>query len=404
MINLKALFDTRFEKVKFNKDLANEFYHYQIKFVTKSQEYIEFFGGNLTGVHVVKFTPTDENNFFDILETDKDEIKYIIDKDPGINKNFIVSSDPFNLLISYCIHRTINSNFLNEKQRKDTILNLALILNYKFITSIMSHFFRYPIDKATAEVVYNNLSFKYLLKQKGTWSSTLEYRSQEMTAPNSIHYEALKSFNDDQKIVYFLNDSQGRLRDMMKNIYREFLRVKESGIDKYHKTSHIQLDEENGDSFKDYTKGIETYRNYLFQVLQNENDYIKEELINIILNLVPAIDRMNLITILEYTVENHLHKSYIEEYMNTLIIYSYHQMKDDIDIMNSRDIGKFLTLLKAYYQSSKNKDPDLLKIRELGDRLVTECLNFKTRITVTSLRTAHFLYTVLRIYTKDYYS
>ena len=404
MINLKILFDNRFENIKFNKKLAQEFYHFQIKFITKNQEYIEFFGGNLTGVHIIKFTPSDESDFFDILETNKEEIKYIVDKDPGINKNFVVSSDPLNLFISYCIHRSLTSNFLTDKDKKDAVLNLALILNYKFITSIMSHFFRYPIDKATAEVVYNNLSFKYLLKQKGTWSETLQYRAEEMTASNSIHYEALKSFNDDQKIVYFLNDSQGRIRDMMKNIYREFLRVKESGVDKYVKTSHVQLDEENGDSFKDYTKGIEIYKNYLFNVLQNENDYIKEELVKIILNIVQNIERANLISLLEYTVDNHLKKNYIEEYLNTIIVYSYNQMKNDIDIINSKDIGKFLTILKAYYQSSKNKDPDLLEIRKLGDKLVTECLDFKTRITVTSLRTAHFLYTVLRTYTKDYYS
>ncbi len=404
MIKLKQIFDERFGNIKVSKNLANEFYNSQVRFISKGQEYIEFFGGNLVGVNVIKFTPNDEQNFYDIFETTKEEVEYLVDKAPGINKNFIVSSDPFNLLNVYFVHKSLVSSYLNEKQKYQAAMNLLLLLNYKFITSIMNHFFRYPIDKSTAEVIYNNLSFKFILKQKGNWSSTLEYRAEEILSNDSIHRETLLKFNDDNKIIYLLNDSQGRLRDMIKNIYREYLRVKESGI-VYRKTSNIQLDDENGDSFKDKIHGLENYRNYLFKVVQNENDYIKEELIQIILDLVPAVTREALITILEFTVGKHLHEKYINDYLELIVTYSYNQMLNDINILHdTKDIGKFLTVLKAYYQSSKNKDEDLLKIRDLGDDLIKHATDIKTRITITSLRTAHFLYTVLRVYTKHYYS
>ncbi len=404
MIKLKQIFDERFGNIRVNKDLGLEFYNSQVRFISKGQEYIDFFGGNLVGVHVIKFTPNDEQNFYDIFETNKEEVTYLVDKAPGINKNFIVSSDPFNLLNVYFTYRSLTSNYLNEKQRHEASMNLILLLNYKFITSIMNHFFRYPIDKATAEVIYNNLSFKFLLKQKGNWSSTLEYRAQEILGPESIHKETLLKFNDDNKIIYLLNDSQGRLRDMIKNIYREYLRVKESGIT-YRKTTNIQLDEENGDSFKDKVHGLENYRNYLLKVVQNENDYIKEELIQIILDLVPAVTREGLISILEFTVDKHMQEKYITEYLELVVSYSYNQMLNDVNILHeNKDIGKFLILLKAYYQSSKNKEPDLLKIRDLGDDLIKHATDIKTRITITTLRTAHFLYTVLRTYTRHYYS
>lgn len=404
MIKLKQIFDERFGNIRVNKELGLEFYNSQIRFISKGQEYIDFFGGNLVGVHVIKFTPNDEQNFYDLFETNKEEVTYLVDKAPGINKNFIVSSDPFNLLNVYFTYRSLTSNYLNAAQRQNASMNLILLLQYKFITSIMNHFFRYPIDKATAEVIYNNLSFKFLLKQKGNWSNTLEYRAQEIIGPDSIHKETLLKFNDDNKIIYLLNDSQGRLRDMIKNIYREYLRVKESGIT-YRKTTNIQLDEENGDSFKDKVHGLENYRNYLMKVVQNENDYIKEELIQIILDLVPAVTREGLISILEFTVDKHMQEKYITEYLELVVSYSYNQMLDDVNILHdNKDIGKFLILLKAYYQSSKNKEADLLKIRDLGDDLIKHATDIKTRITITTLRTAHFLYTVLRTYTRHYYS
>ncbi len=404
MIKLKQIFDERFGNIRVNKELGLEFYNSQIRFISKGQEYIDFFGGNLVGVHVIKFTPNDEQNFYDLFETNKEEVTYLVDKAPGINKNFIVSSDPFNLLNVYFTYRSLTSNYLNAAQRQNASMNLILLLQYKFITSIMNHFFRYPIDKATAEVIYNNLSFKFLLKQKGNWSNTLEYRAQEIIGPDSIHKETLLKFNDDNKIIYLLNDSQGRLRDMIKNIYREYLRVKESGIT-YRKTTNIQLDEENGDSFKDKVHGLENYRNYLMKVVQNENDYIKEELIQIILDLVPAVTREGLISILEFTVDKHMQEKYITEYLELVVSYSYNQMLNDVNILHdNKDIGKFLILLKAYYQSSKNKEPDLLKIRDLGDDLIKHATDIKTRITITTLRTAHFLYTVLRTYTRHYYS
>lgn len=404
MITLKSLFDARFDSLKINKLVADEIYHNQIRFITKGQEYIEFFGGNLTGVHVIKFTPTDEQNYYDIFDTEKQEIKEIVDKAPGINKSFIVSSDPFNLLNTYITHLCMNSNFLNSKLKEQAILNNTLLLNYKFITSLMNHFFRYPIEKHTAEVVFNNLSFKYILKQKGTWSATLENRAEQMVDKEGIHYNTYLKYNDDAKIIYLLNDSQGRLRDMMKNIYREFLRVKESGIT-YSKTSQIQLDEEDGDSFKDKTHGLENYTAYLFKIVENENDFIKEELIRVIMDLVPAVTREGLIQVLEIVVEKHLEDKLVQEILELTVTYSFNQMINDINILgDNKDVGKFLFILKGYYQSSKNKEPDLLKIRQLGDTLVKKELGIKTTIAITSLRTALFLYTVLRTFTKHYYS
>jgi hypothetical protein len=227
-----------------------------------------------------------------------------------------------------------------------------------------------------------------------------------MISRTGLHYEILKSFNDDEKIIYLLNDSQGRLRDMMKNIYREFLKVKESGIT-YSKTSQVQLDEENGDSFKDKTKGLENYKNYLFKIIDNPNDLIKDELINIILEIVPAITKIQLVKTLQYIHKEHndQSKSYINHYLDLIIVYTYNAMIHDYSVMNSmKELPMFLSTLKGYYQSSKSREPELLELRDLGNKLVKDSTDIKTRITVTSLRTANFLYLILRTFTKHHYN
>ena len=46
------------------------------RFVTKNQDHMEFFGGNLTGVHIVRFTPADMDRFFlDVLDIEEEEVK-----------------------------------------------------------------------------------------------------------------------------------------------------------------------------------------------------------------------------------------------------------------------------------------------------------------------------------------
>ena len=404
MHNLKTAFDERYGGIKITKALCDEIYLKQIKFVTKNSEYIEFFGGNLIGVHVVKFTASDEQNIFDIFDTNEKEIDECSKKAEGINQSFIVASDPYNLFSVYVAHRILESE-LPEKTKHIGAMNILLLMYYRFLTGIVNHFFRYPIDKDTAEVIYNNLSYKYILKQKGSWSAALEYRSEELVSKNSIHYDEILKFDNDEKIMYIISDSYNRIKDMIKNLYREFLKVKESGI-KYHKTSQIQIDDEGADSFKDLTKGLEIYKTYMYKIVGNTNDLIKKELVSIVVDLVPAILPDQVIKTLNFMVKhNHdQNKHYIDEYLDLLLVYSYNEMKTDYDIINTlKDLPEFLTTLKGKYQSSKSKEPDLLKLRELGDMLIEDSTDIRTKITLSSLRTANFLYMVLRVFTKNYY-
>lgn len=102
---LKKFFDTQLPNLIASKTLADRLLEFQIKFVTKNQDHMEFFGGNLTGVQVVRFTPADMDKFFiDVLEVDEDEIREGLYVLPVIHKDRKVASDAFNNICMYVIH------------------------------------------------------------------------------------------------------------------------------------------------------------------------------------------------------------------------------------------------------------------------------------------------------------
>ena len=106
---LKSFFETTFPSLVATKELANRLLDFQIRFVTKNQDHMEFFGGNLTGVHIVRFTPADMDRFFlDVLDIEEEEVKDGLFALPGVNKKHKVASDPFNNVCMYLIHIFLN--------------------------------------------------------------------------------------------------------------------------------------------------------------------------------------------------------------------------------------------------------------------------------------------------------
>ncbi len=405
MHTIKEVFDDHFTHLKFNKNLAHEIYRFKMGFMSKNEESIEFFGGNLMGVHVVRFLPKEENEFFDIFDTDKPVVKHLVAQIPGINKSFIIASDPFNVLITYLIYKFFNSPYLSDKLKEETAVDLAMIMNIRFLTGLMNHYYKYPIDKATAEAVYASLSFKYIIKQKGSWGAAMESRSYDSVCKDSIHYKTLTKLDSEEAVTYFLNDSQGRIRDTMKNIYREFKKVKDSGI-KFNKNSGTEIGLDGEESFKDKAHGLMTFNKYLYTILPDRRSFIRIELLNIIYDLVPSVQEKHLVSVLEWLSENFMmaDKQYIKQYLDLTLVYSFNYMLTRTNILhNPQDLGMFLTEMRGGYLSSKSTEPDLLELRVLGDKIVTESIKIKTKSVITSVRLAAFLYVCLRTYTKNHY-
>ena len=403
---IKAIFEDVCGHLKADAKLARKISEFQVWFVNKNEDHMAFFGGNLTGVQVVRFMPQDKDKFFvDVLEVDEYQLEDALHSSPAINKSFKVSSDPFNQMCMYLLHIFLNSTTLNEKARERVLLDIGLILFYRFLTSLMYNFFKFPADPQIAAMTYAQLSEKFLLKKLGSWQATLEDRSIKMIEEGTNRRKTVKEFTNDAAIVALINDSQGRIRDMMKNIYGEFMRVHSSGS-RIHTTSMIS-DHDGELIMKDATKSLVVYSRYMRTVLPDENGFIKDEILTVLSKFVHTASRTLLEQSLRWMSTNYKYASLkeIEELVDKTLLHSFAYLQNHRTVFReTQDLSGFIVKLKGVYMSSKSTDPELIEIRDMAEAVVRKATTTKNASAIASVRTALLLYIVIRAFTMTHYS
>jgi len=407
---IKAVFDEGCSGVEADAKLAHDLASYVARLTHKNQDHINFFGGNLFGVDVVRFLPVDRDLWFDdIIQCDE----FSLDDDlinqgqsiQAIQKQWEVSSDIMNLSVVWLLHRVYTSTKLKDDQKHEAMLAILLVLQFKFFTSRLYRYFKYPADRAIAEAAYAKLTFKYAIKQHGNWLKLFNARSEEILAEHSIHKDVIRKFDNDLKVVYMLNDIQGRIRDMLKNLYGVYIDVRNQGIKI---SSHSMLIEHDGEEvLRDKTNGMATYITYLNSVVGDQNSFIKAELAAVIEKMMPTMAPKHFLTTLVWISANSNGSSAgsIRELLETTLIHAFDYLSEDRGIMkNTSDLSGLLARLRGVYMSSRSTDPTLLKIREQCETMVAKATQNKNSSVLSSVRTGVLLYITLRAMTKRYYT
>lgn len=403
-LTILEAFDPFFTHLKFDKELANRIYRFQVGYINKSREHLEFFGGNLIGTHKIHFKDSDVARFFnDVIDVDMFEITAVVPSITAIDMSRKVSSDTLNLVLMYLMHRVATSPKLsNINDKKDCMRNLALIFFYRCFAAIHSDYFKYPTDPQTAQMAYSTLSQKFLIKSLGNWSSVMLYRANELIDNNSIHYRTFLRFDDDIAIIYLINDSQGRIRDIIKNYCAAFYSTHEEGSN-IKVTSSTMVDLEGEEVLKEKTKSTEAFINYLRGIIIDTSSFINRDLIGLISKInTNTSSRMIRITLEWLSTsynEGKFHKE-IDEFVELIIIHSLHLIEYNIPLSRRRDYGHLLIELKNLYLSTRSTDQELLRIRELGQKLILASLPKGQSVTdslMFSTRTAIILYITLRV-------
>lgn len=402
--SLKELFDEHLGRIKFNQALANEFYRFQVEFVNKNEDHMAFFGGKMLGVQVVRFTEQDYTKFFDIIDLDRDRVKYeIVNYVDAIPESWKVANDVFSETCMYLIHRFLTSPLMSEERRERAALDVALTFNYRWIAALIRDYFRFPADPKLAQATYANLSQRFLIKKLGSWQEVMTYRANEMIAKEGLHRQTFLRYNDDGEIVRALNDSQGRIRDMVKNVYAEMVKAHNSG-DKIHMTGSTTIDSDGVDVIKDRVHGLESYTNYLLSVIPDRNSFIKQELVQVIVQVMYTMQERGFVKVLDWISLNIATKPQVEEFVRLTLIHSFNYLSEHGSILkNTKDLAGLLAKLKGIYNSSRSSDEDLLKLRDLGTSLIGESIGKTNEQTVAAIRTGILLYICLRAYTKHHY-
>jgi hypothetical protein len=298
------------------------------------------------------------------------------------------------------------NHYLNDQQKYIASLDTILCMQYKLLTSLLFRYFKYPAHPEEAAAAYAALNNKFLLKQKGNWRDALASRGDSVINTGSIHYKTLKTFNNDYAIVYMLNDIQGRIRDMLKNIYEVLMQVHRQGV-RISSTTTLSLDQEGTQVIKDKVNGLTTYNIYMQSIITDKNSFFKQDIYNVICGMMHTMDARHLKTAIEWCSDNYTYvkKNEIERLIELTLIHSFNYLQNNRSIISeTNDLKSLLTKLKNIYMSSKSIEPDLLKIRDLAEWVVNQSVKTKNSSLVASTRTGLLLYICLRAYTMHKYS
>lgn len=396
----------------FDKNLLNKIYKLETGFVNKNESHIKFFGGNLTGVEIVRFTPTDRTKLFEeLLNVDEIQIeelllnlKTIDDKEYVLNKEFIISSDSFNLTCVWLMHSIQNSQYLSDRDKKEGRVRICMYLYYKFLTSLLVNFFRYPADESIAKATYANLSKKYILKQKETWLETIRYLAENTTGieKDNIHKNVILKMDNDKGVINLLNDAQGRVRDMVKNICSEFHNNLKLGNKIVSDSSVIETDGEL--ILKDRKHSLGAYSTYIKTIVADKNSFIKKDLIDIIVSIMKNMSDKNLYKVLEWTSNNAIENQQIPKVIDEVMEHAFDYLSANKSFSNKTDLVDIISRLRGTYMSSRASDVKLLDLRKNALSLINNSISIKNDNMIVSLRTGWCIYVFLRAITKDHYA
>lgn len=280
-----------------------------------------------------------------------------------------------------------------------------MVLNIKLLTSLLYNYFKYPADEAVAKAAYAELSYKFSLKQEGSWYKYLESRSRDILDKKSIHYEVLTQFDKDLKIVATINDIQGRIRGAFKNIYGVFRNIHAQGIRIASSSAIIEHD--GVEVLRDKTRSLTTYTRYLSSILHDQDSLMKEDLMQAIEKIMKTMPPKLFRETLQWLSLNYGTKytELIDKNINAMMIHAFDYLNANRFLMrNTTDLPSLITKLKGTYMSSRNTDVALKEMRTDFENMVRLATGNKNDSILSSVRTGIMLYLVTRAISMKHYT
>lgn len=394
----KSLFDAFTEAAdnvvgddRFAKRVSN--YLHQLK--TKNADHINWYGGNLLGVDRIKFLDSDNNRWFDeVLEVDEDYLRECIYTVPSINEDWNVSSDVFNLSCVWALHRLVTSNN-QSKLVKQAQIDVGVILQFKYYTSIWYNFFDKPVDKAAAEATYQALSLKFRLRQLGSWGALMEYQAAQLIDPKGVRATALKTFAEDKDVIVIVTDINTRCRAVVKDMYGVLDQVRSSNS-RINTMGATVISVDGDKIIRDTNNFFNTASYYLKDMASNPTNFIRNDLVQLVVDLMPTANEKALVECLVAIANAPEGES--RRKVNWMLEMTLQHAFEYIASNRLRvsDAAQILAKLRAIYTSSTSKAPLLIELREQIEKFAKKNCFLNSSSALASVRTALMLYFVVR--------
>lgn len=398
---IKSVFDSNCTDLKIDSRLIKAIRAFDQGFITKNTDHISFFGSGLLGVYPIKWLDEDRDSWVDdILRVDDIGLEADLHSLDTIDVTRKVTSDMVNLSFIYLAHRIVNSS-LTATEKQAGLVSVFRISHYKYLSSLLSHYFQYPADEATAKATYTSLSQKFGIKQAGNWFNLLTRRAEELASNNSIHRDRIKYMRDDAGVLYVVSDIQTRIREVVKAQTAVFYEVRKADGKVISTSKMMQIEE--GITIKDVRRDHSRYMRYLSSIISDPTDFVRTDLLKLVSDIMPSANQDVLRVTLNFMVGNYNNKrmAYIQTMTEEIMLYTFQYMfKNKIKTNNFVEI---VPKLKAMLTGSRINDDVILKLRDMGDKLVRTAANKKISVQVAAERTAILIYIVLRTLAMDHY-
>ena len=393
----------------------NDLEQYCIYFETKNEHPLALNTATL-GIYPIYFLDLEKDMLFSILNVSEKELKDVINQTPFINPEFKVRSDAYNNLVIWTAHKIITSETLTSEEKERGLFNIFKMLIYKFFTSTVNHSYRHGANKAIMEATIKSLSNKYYIIQYGTWKKLIEARSKDIYNPESIHYKYLVNYDNDDKVLYILSDTQSRIRTQIRLITEAYYNKYEEGdgIDTY---SSIGTDKEGNKTIVTNTNTYDLMIAGILAQIQSPARFIDNELIHILcikdkssfvkedtfrkilttFTQLASLQAANHELELEGTTEDGR-----EIYLGCSILVREFIQKTyrycTLSGINMSDANAIIKKTKDIYTSSRISDPDILKIKNSFAAFVIGCGESRRPATNATITSLMILYILIRTF------
>lgn len=374
------------------------------------QKHPQALNSPLLGVYPMFFTTQDQKNLFDVCSTSIEEVKKLTKKCSAINQKFKVTSDPYNLLSMWIIHNAIVSSNITDTEKYNLSMVVAKMLHYKFFTSFVGHSYPHGADEATMKAVINSLTKKFDIIEYGTWKATIEARCDDFLDNRSIHYNTLTRFDDDQRILYMLSDTQTRMRNKVKNINEIYYDFKKKGDAIISSSLNTNIDGEK--MMRDIITTSDAMTTNISSEILNINQWIENRYIKFICDVFPNITQVlfrqllvsfsNLASIqsrkglLDKIVRTDDHVQYVGAriLVRAILQKTYDACKKAK--VNPKSKNDILIKARNAYSASRISDNDIIDVKDSVNTVITQCVNIHREATIASLRVAFIYYIMLK--------
>lgn len=400
--DIKTILADVMSQVKITDSLVRDIDYYVNSYINKNEEHVGFFGSNLTGVSRIVFDSDDRNSWaIEILDIDELEIKTRVRALAHIGKDWVRGTDGVNLSLIYTMHLIHHSTLSNSSKRK-AITNCLVILQVKFLSSLLYGYFKYPVSEKLALAVYDALSRKFYIKKYGTWLAILQARAESIY--DHDHKTTIATFETDERIQYMITDIQTRIKSMILNIYSVTMQLNAKGIGV---SSKSMMQEMEGQlEVKAIERDFDTYLNYIQEVIQEPRAFIKDDLANIISDSITTMPIKLLYDVLLAISEKaQLDDKKLSEKTEDILIYTFdHFRENKRSVADLSNLGKLVITLKSLFTASKTNSKTVIELRDYFDKIVKANIKSRNPATIAGVRTGVVLYIILRTLTKNYYN